>query len=41
MVAHYGFMRKSDENGVENSGLNIFNLYLTTGETIIYYLITC
>ncbi len=30
MVAHYGFMRKSDENRVKTSKLDIFKLYLTT-----------
>ncbi len=35
MVTHYSFMRKSDENGVENSKLDDFKLYLTTWEIII------
>ncbi len=40
MVAHYGFMRKSDENRVKTSKLDIFKLYLTTREIIIYYILS-
>ena len=40
MVAHYGFMRKSDENRVKISKLDIFKLYLTTREIIIYYILS-
>ena len=35
MTIYYDFMRKSDENGVENSKLDDFKLYLTTWEIII------